>query len=110
MEGLDYCELWDASDDYNGHAAAPDDSPLPRPVRWRRRRRPAVASSNPALGRPFWARRRWGRLGRRATFCLLYPGRAACPCTNELYQINKALTKFNEALTKPYHGLIKDLL
>ena len=34
-------------------------------------------------------------------------GRAACPCTNELYQINKALTKFNEALTKPYHGLMK---
>ena len=37
------------------------------------------------------------------------PGRAACPCTNELYQINKALTKFNEALTKPYHGLMEIL-
>ena len=38
------------------------------------------------------------------------PGRAACPCTNELYEIIKALTKFNEALTKPYHGLIEVLL
>ena len=37
-------------------------------------------------------------------------GLAACLCTNELYQINKALTKFNEALTKPYHGLIEVLL
>ena len=37
-------------------------------------------------------------------------GQAACPCTNELYSINKALTKFNEALTKSYHGLIEILL
>ena len=28
-----------------------------------------VASSNPALGRHFWARRCWGRPGRRAAFC-----------------------------------------
>ena len=34
------------------------------------------------------------------------PGWAACLCTNELYYINKALTKFSEASTKPYHGLI----
>ena len=40
----------------------------------------------------------------------LNPGRAACTCTNELYKINKALTKFNEALTKPYNGLIEVLL
>ena len=32
-------------------------------------------------------------------------GLAACPCTNELYQIDKALIKFNEALTKPYPWL-----
>ena len=40
------------------------------------------------------------------------PGRAACPCTNELCKINQALTKFNdsEAHTKPYHGLIEILL
>ena len=25
------------------------------------------------------------------------------------YLINKALTKFNEALTKPYHGLVETL-
>ena len=38
------------------------------------------------------------------------PGRAACLCTNKLYYINKALAKFNEALIKPYHGLIETLL
>ena len=36
-------------------------------------------------------------------------GSAACQCTNGLFLINKALTKFNEALTKPYHGLIEIL-
>ena len=66
------CRRWRGFGAGRHGAARPPPSPSirrPRPVRWRRRRRPAVASSNPAFGRPFWARRRWGRLGRRATFC-----------------------------------------
>ena len=34
------------------------------------------------------------------------PCRAACPCSDEYYKINKDLTNFNEQLTKPCHGLI----
>ena len=38
------------------------------------------------------------------------PGLAAYLCTEELIKFNKAPTKFNEALAKPYHGLKEVLL
>ena len=38
------------------------------------------------------------------------PGRVACLCTESFIKFDKALTKFNEACTKPCHGLIQILL
>ena len=49
----------------------------------------------------------WQSLPKTAltSLSLAVGGRAACPCTNVI----KLVQKFNEALTKPYHGLIEVL-
>ena len=53
-----------------GRLRRPADGCVAQLILWHRLCRLAIASYNPTLCLPFWARRCWGRPGRRAAFCL----------------------------------------